>query len=98
LAAAARTVAVLGLSWTLGGCALNPAVLTVGAGTYQASRQAFFPFGDTASLRDAVLAQADKHCEGMQGKPVVVRIEESKPPWLPDNFPRAAVQFRCERG
>ncbi|MFT3801999.1 MAG: hypothetical protein QM766_12355 [Burkholderiaceae bacterium] len=89
---------VLGLSWALGGCALNPAVLTVGAGTYQASRQAFFPFGDTAALRAAVLAQADRHCEGMGGKPLVVRIDESKPPWLPDNFPRAAVQFRCENG
>jgi hypothetical protein len=76
-------------------CARNSGIVQMGPDTYYVSKQAATGFSGAASLKAELMQQAGAFCS-KDGRTVnVVRAEESKPPYLLGNFPRAELQFEC---
>lgn len=86
-------VLLAGLS--LAGCASNSGVRPVGPDTFMVSRQAATGFSGLGTLKADALDEAKRYCAGHKKELQVVSTNESKPPYLLGNFPRAEVQFMC---
>jgi len=86
-------VLLAGLS--LAGCASNSGVRPVGPDTFIVSRQAATGFSGLGTLKADALDEAKRYCAGQKKELQVVSTNESKPPYLLGNFPRAEVQFMC---
>lgn len=86
-------VLLAGLS--LAGCASNSGVRPVGPDTFMVSRQAATGFTGLGTLKADALDEAKRYCAGQKKELQVVSTNESKPPYLLGNFPRAEVQFMC---
>lgn len=83
----------------LGACASNSGVRDIGGDTYFVSRQAATGFSGMGTLRADAMGEAASHC-ARQGRIVeIVSEDQSDPPYIFGNFPRAEITFRCvERG
>ncbi len=86
-------VLLAGLS--LAGCASNSGVRPVGPDTFMVSRQAATGFSGLGTVKADALDEAKRYCAGQKKELQVVSTNESKPPYLLGNFPRAEVQFMC---
>lgn len=79
----------------LAACASNPGVAPIGPDTYIVTRQAATGFSGAGSLMVNALREANTYCANQKRSMVVVSTEQSHPPYIFTNFPRAEVQFRC---
>ena len=79
----------------LSGCASNSGVVPVGPDTYMVSRQAATGFSGMGTLKADAFQEANEYCLKDKKKVQVVRTDESRPPYLLGNYPRAEVQFMC---
>ena len=80
---------------SLAGCASNSGVRPIGPDTFMVSRQAATGFSGLGTLKADALDEAKRYCAGQKKELQVVSTNESKPPYLLGNFPRAEVQFMC---
>lgn len=90
-----RAAIPLALALSLTGCASNSGVRPVGPDTFMVSRQAASGFSGLGTLKADALDEAKRYCAGQKKELQVVSTNESKPPYLLGNFPRAEVQFMC---
>jgi hypothetical protein len=88
------TVVILAAA-TLSGCATNSGVVPMGPDTFMVSRQAASGFSGMGSLKADAYREAGEFCL-KTGKTVrVISTNESQPPYIFGNFPRAEVNFMC---
>ena len=79
----------------ISGCASNSGVVPIGPDTFMVSRQAATGFSGLGTLKADAFQEANQYCIS-QGKNIrVVNTNESSPPYVLGNFPRAEVQFMC---
>lgn len=77
------------------GCAMTSKVVPIGPDTYMVSKQASTGFSGTGTVKAEAMEIAGNYCS-KQGKTMqVTHTEESRPPYVLGNFPRAEVQFMC---
>lgn len=90
-----RVSLLIATTCALSACAMNSGVTKIGPETFVVSRQAATGFSGLGTLKPQALAEANAHCESL-GKVVhVTRTQESRPPYIAGNFPRAEVEFMC---
>ena len=89
------TIRMFPASMLLSACASNPGVRAIGPDLYMVSRQAATGFSGLGSLKADAFAQASKYCAEQKRELKVVTTNESQPPYVLGNFPRAEVQFMC---
>lgn len=90
-----KSAALAAIAVALTGCASNPGVAPLGPDTYSVTRQAATGFSGLGSLKVKALRQADTFCK-KQGRVLrVLQTNESQPPYVLGNFPRAEVEFMC---
>lgn len=77
------------------GCASNSGVVPIGQDTFMVSRQAATGFSGTGTLKSEAFQEANKYCADQGKKLQVVSTNESQPPYVMANFPRAEIQFMC---
>ncbi|HDR9078161.1 TPA: hypothetical protein QDA98_000711 [Burkholderia vietnamiensis] len=79
----------------LQGCAASSGVIAQGDGTFFASKQAATGFPGLGTLKADVIGEARDYC-ARSGKGIeIIKSEESKPPFIFGNYPRAEITFRC---
>lgn len=82
-------------SFILTNCASNSGVVQTSPETYMVSRQASTGFGGLGSLKADAFKEANDFCAS-KGRTVNVKnTNESKPPYILGNFPRAEIEFMC---
>lgn len=77
------------------GCAVNTGVVPIGKDTFMISRQAATGFSGLGGLKAEAFREANIYCETQGKSLMVVNTNESSPPYILGNFPRAEVQFMC---
>lgn len=77
------------------GCASNSGVVPLGPDTFMVSRQAATGFSGLGHLKADAMREAESYCARDGKKLRVVSTNESRPPYILANFPRAEVQFMC---
>lgn len=80
-----------------GGCASNSGVLKLASGEYFVARQAATGYEDTSHIRSEALKDTEITCAIEDGKVKLLKVYESKPPFVLGNFPRVEVTFTCTR-
>lgn len=76
-------------------CSSNSGVVPIGPDTFLVSRQAATGFSGSGTLKADAFREANTHCQSLGKVMQVVRTEESRPPYIAANFPKAEVQFMC---
>ena len=79
----------------LAGCAANSGVVPIGPDTFMVSRQAASGFSGLGTLKADAFQEANQYCLSQKKNIRVVNTNESSPPYVMGNFPRAEVQFMC---
>lgn len=80
---------------TISACAINSGVVPIGPDTYMVSRQAATGFSGMGALKAKAFKEAAQYCISQNKKVQVVSTNESSPPYIMGNFPRAEIQFMC---
>jgi hypothetical protein len=76
-------------------CAANSGVVPIGPDTYLVSRQAATGFSGSGTLKAEAFREASEFCRSKGKSLQVVNTNESSPPYVAGNFPKAEVQFMC---
>lgn len=79
----------------ISGCASNSGVVPMGNDTYMVSRQAASGFSGMGTLKADAMREAYAECQKSNRAIEVLESNESKPPYLLGNFPKAEITFKC---
>ena len=79
----------------LSGCASNSGVLPIGLNTYMITRQAEALRG-LDNLAGASIGEANRYCDSQGRAMHLIRMTESKPPYILGNYPRVEIRFSCD--
>ena len=77
------------------GCAANSGVVPLGPETFMVSRQAATGFSGSGTLKAEALTEAGQYCAARGRVMQVTTTQESQPPYVLGNFPKAEVHFVC---
>ena len=77
------------------GCASHSGVVPIGPDTFMVSRQAATGFSGMGTLKADAFREANQYCISQNKNIRVVNTQESSPPYVWGNFPRAEIQFMC---
>lgn len=81
----------------LAGCASHTGVVPLGAGgEYMIAKQHGVALG-LGNLKAEIIQEASVFCRSSNRELRVVSASETKPPYIFGNYPRAEVQFACDR-
>ena len=86
-------IAVVSLS--LGACASHTGVVPMGRDTYLLAKQQATGFPGLGNMKAEIIAEASQHCAGLNRELQIVSTQESRPPYVLGNYPRAEIQFMC---
>ena len=77
------------------GCASHTGIVSMGQGNFMVAKQQATGFPGLGNIKAEIISEGVKHC-GDTGKEFeLVSSQESQPPYVLGNFPRAEIQFRC---
>jgi hypothetical protein len=79
----------------MAGCASSPDVVQVGADTYLIEKTARTIRLGLDGLTTAAQQDASAYCESYGSSAEILEQAESDRPYIPGNFPRVEVRFRC---
>lgn len=79
----------------LAGCASDSGIVPVGANTYLITRQAATGFSGLGNLAPDAINEANRYCASRTMVMKLIRMTESKPPYIFGNYPRAEIRFSC---
>ena len=77
-------------------CAYNSGVVSMGNGEYIVSKQAASGFTGIAKLRVDARAEASIFCTGLGKRLRILQSNDTQPPYILGNFPRAEISFVCD--
>jgi len=83
------------LALALAGCAANSGVAPDGQGGYLIQKQAATGFPGPGSLKADVMREAGDYCAAQGREFMLTNINETEPPYVLGNYPRADINFRC---
>ena len=77
------------------GWAARSGVVQVGDGRFLVTRQAATGLSGLGTLKADAVREAEAYCKALGKGVEVMRADESKPPYVLGNFPRAEIEFAC---
>lgn len=92
-----KTIAALLPACILAACASNSGVVPVGSGNFNIAKQAATGFPGMGNLKAEVHQGAAAYCGAQKQDFAVVAYQESTPPFILGNYPRADLTFRCTK-
>lgn len=81
----------------LGACAANSGVVPMGQESFMVSRQAATGFSGSGTLKADALHEANDFCSHQNESMQIVNVVEAQPPYIFGNFPKAEIQFKCQK-
>lgn len=83
------------LSLALSGCASHTGIVSMGPDTYMIAKQQATGFPGLGNLKAEIITEGVTRCSGEGKKFELVSNQESQPPYIFGNYPRAEIIFRC---
>jgi hypothetical protein len=81
----------------LGACASHTGVVPTGRDSFMIARQAATGFAGLGNLKAELIAEAGAHCKALGRELQLTATNESQPPYVLGNYPRAELGFMCLR-
>ena len=80
---------------TVCACASHTGVVPMGKDTYMIAKQQATGFPGLGNMKAEIIAEGSQHCAGLGKKFQIVSTQETQPPYVLGNYPRAEIQFMC---
>jgi hypothetical protein len=81
---------------TLQGCAINSGVVPLTDSTFKITQQAATGFSGIEGVKDSVRQEANIYCRDQNKVVKIVSTDQTNPPYILGNFPKAEMTFTCE--
>jgi hypothetical protein len=78
------------------GCAIDTGVVPLNNHTFTITKQAGTGFPGIDGVKEGVLQDATKYCANLHKTLKIITSQETQPPYILGNFPRADMTFSCE--
>jgi hypothetical protein len=78
------------------GCAIDTGVIPLNNHTFTITKQAATGFTPIYVVKQGVLQEATKYCDIMYKTLKIITLQQTQPPYIAGNFPRADMTFSCE--
>lgn len=88
-------VFLVALCLVLAACASNTGVVAMGNDKYMIAKQQATGFPGLGNLKAEIITAASQHCAGLGKDLNVISQQETQPPYVLGNYPRAEIQFEC---
>ncbi len=76
-------------------CASHTGVVPLGKDTYMIAKQQATGFPGLGNIKAEIIAEGTQYCAGLGKKFQIVSMQETQPPYVLGNYPRAEIQFMC---
>lgn len=76
-------------------CASHTGVMKIGQDTYMIAKQQGTGFPGLGNMKAEIISEGFKHCESNGLDFQIVSTNETAPPYILGNYPRAEIQFMC---
>lgn len=90
-----KTAAAFALGAMLVGCASHTGIVPMGRDTFMIAKQQATGLPGLGNLKAEIIGEASRHCAGLGKELQVVSTQETQPPYVLGNYPRAEIQFMC---
>jgi hypothetical protein len=78
------------------GCAIDTGVIPLNNHTFTITKQAATGFTGIDVVKQGVLQEATKYCANLHKTLKIITSQQTQPPYIAGNFPRADMTFSCE--
>ena len=86
-------VATIGLM--VSACASYTGVVPMGKDTYMIAKQQATGFPGLGNMKAEIIGDGTRYCAGSGKEFQIVSTQETQPPYVLGNYPRAEIQFMC---
>ena len=76
-------------------CASHTGVVPMGKDTYMIAKQQATGFPGLGNIKAEIIAEGTRYCAGLGKNFQIVSMQETQPPYVLGNYPRAEIQFMC---
>ena len=76
-------------------CASHTGVVPMGKDTYMIAKQQATGFPGLGNMKAEIIAEGTRYCASLGKKIQIVSTQETQPPYVLGNYPRAEIQFMC---
>ena len=76
-------------------CASHTGVVPRGKDTYMIAKQQATGFPGLGNMKAEIIAEGTRYCASLGKKIQIVSTQETQPPYVLGNYPRAEIQFMC---
>lgn len=77
------------------GCASHTGVVPIGRDTYMLAKQAATGLPGPGNMKAELIAEGSAHCRAAGKEFQIVSTQETQPPYVLGNYPRAEITFMC---
>lgn len=67
----------------------------MGRDTFMIAKQQATGFPGLGNIKAEIIAEASRYCAGLKRELMIVSTQETQPPYILGNYPRAEITFTC---
>jgi len=82
----------------IGGCASHSGVTSMGGDNFMIAKQQATGFAGLGNLKAEIIGEGSEHCRKAGRTFKLLSADETKPPYILGNYPRAEITFACLTG
>ena len=90
-----KKIFVIVLLYTLCACASHTGVVPMGKDTYMIAKQQATGFPGLGNMKAEIIAEGVQYCADLGKEFQLISTQETQPPYVLGNYPRAEIQFMC---
>lgn len=90
-----KKIFVITVSLFVSACASHTGVVPMGKDTYMIAKQQATGFPGLGNMKAEVIAEGVQYCTNLGKEFQIVSTQETQPPYVLGNYPRAEIQFMC---
>ncbi len=79
-------------------CASHTGIVPMGKDTYMIAKQQATGFPGLGNMKAEIIAEGTRYCTSLGKIFQIVSTQETQPPYVLGNYPRAEIQFMCLPG
>lgn len=91
-----KRIIALSTLLVLTACAIDTGVVPLNNHTFTITKQAGTGFPGIDGVKEGVIQEATKYCANLHKTLKIISSQETQPPYILGNFPRADMKFSCE--
>lgn len=80
---------------SLASCASHTGVVQIGQDSYMIAKQQGTGFPGLGNMKAEIISEGFKYCSDNQLEFQIISTNETSPPYILGNYPRAEIQFMC---